>query len=373
MNGPEPADRLPLTIDWGMRMRAGRLKVELATVVFVVAAAATPLAVASAPGTFSPTGSMATPRQAPFAATMADGRVLVGGGFDGSYVTSAEIYSPATGTFTPTGSLGRARAYAAAAPLPDGRVLIAGGYNPTDTRLDTATVFKPTLNGGVGDFSSAGIGTMSTSREGPIAAPLPDGRVLVAGGRSNGNVTQRSAEIFDPATNAFTPVLGGGQMVVGRENAAAATLPDGRVLIAGGTDTTTEATATAEVFDPATDKFTAVRSMSTPRNGPGAAALPDGRVLVAGGQDTSFAQLRTAEIFDPATNTFSSAGVGTMAVERQFPAMAPLPDGRALVAGAGASALSRRAQTSSPSPRGLRSSSSCAVRSSFSPPRSPER
>jgi hypothetical protein len=312
------------------------MNVKLATAfvaLAVAAAAAAPLAVAGAPGTFSPTGSMATARQAPFAGTLADGRVLVGGGFDGSYLTSAEIYSPATGTFTPTGSLGHARAYAAAAPLPDGRVLIAGGYNPTDTRLDTATVFIPTLNGGVGDFSAAGIGTMSTSREGPIAAPLPDGRVLVAGGRSNGNVTQRSAETFDPATNAFTPVPGGNQLVVGREDAAAAPLPDGRVLIAGGTDTSITATATAEVFDPVTDKFSAVGSMSTPRNGPGAAPLPDGRVLVAGGQDTSFKQLSSAEIFDPATNAFTSAGVGGMTVERQFPSTAPLPDGRVLVAG----------------------------------------
>jgi Kelch motif len=310
------------------------MNVKLATAfVALAAAAAAPLSLASAPGTFSPTGSMATARQAPFGATMADGRVLVGSGFDGSYLTSAEIYSPAAGSFAPTGSLGHARENAAAAPLPDGRVLVAGGYNPTDTRLDTATVFKPTLNGGVGDFSAAGIGTMSTSREGPIAAPLPDGRVLVAGGRSNSNVNQTSAEIFDPGTNAFTPVPGGNHMVVGREFAAAAPLADGRVLIAGGLDNTVGATATAEVFDPANNTFSAVGSMSVPRNGPGAAPLPDGRVLVAGGQDTSFAQLSSAEIFDPATNSFSSAGVGTMSVERQFPATAPLQDGRVLVAG----------------------------------------
>ena len=318
-------------------MRARRVKVKLATVFFLAFAVANAsLALANAPGTFSPTGSMATARQGAFAAPLADGRVLVGGGFgdtSGTYLTSAEIYSPATGAFAPTGSLGRARSYAAAAPLPDGRVLIAGGYNPTDTRLDTATVFKPTLNGGVGDFSSAGIGSMSTSREGPIAAPLPDGRVLVAGGRSNSNVNQRSAEIFDPATNAFTPVPGGNQMITGRQFGAAAPLPDGRILIAGGIDNAGTATAAAEVFDPATDTFSAVGSMTTPRNGPGAAPLPDGRVLVAGGQDTSFAQLPTAEIFDPATNSFSSAGVGTMTDERQFPATAPLPDGRALVAG----------------------------------------
>jgi hypothetical protein len=308
----------------------------LASVVFALACAAAPLAVASPPGAFSPTGSMATARQGAFAGTLADGRVLVGGGFGGTagdYLTSAEIFSPTTGAFTPTGSLGHARYDAAAAPLPDGRVLVAGGYNPTDTRLDTATVFKPTLNGGVGDFSSAGIGKMATSRQGPVAAPLPDGRVLVAGGRSNSNINQRSAEIFNPATNSFTPVPGGNQMVVGREFAAAAPLPDGRVLIAGGLDNTVTATASAEVFDPATNRFSAVGSMATPRNGPGAAPLPDGRVLVAGGQDTSFKQLSSAEIFDPATNSFSSAGVGAMSDERQFPAVAPLQDGRILLAG----------------------------------------
>jgi hypothetical protein len=312
------------------------VKVELATLLLAFALVPAPLATANASGSFSPTGSLAVARQAAFSAPLADGRVLVGGGFgdvSGTYLKSAEIFTPATGTFAPTGSLGRARDGAAAALLPDGRVLVVGGFNQTDTRLDTATVFIPSLNGGVGDFSNAGIGTMSTSRQGPVAAPLPDGRVLVAGGRSNSNSNQRSAEIFDPATNAFTPVPGGNQMITGREFGAAAPLPDGRILIAGGLDNTVTATAKAEVFNPATNTFTAVGSMSTPRNGPGAAPLPDGRVLVAGGQDTSFKQLSSAEIFDPATNSFSSAGVGALTDERQFPSTAPLQNGQVLFAG----------------------------------------
>ena len=47
--------------------------------------------------------------------------------------------------------------------------------------------------------------------------------------------------------------------------------------------------------------------MSTIRDDAMAAALPDGRVLVAGGYNGSSTTLDTAEIFDPKTNSFSSA------------------------------------------------------------------
>jgi hypothetical protein len=86
--------------------------------------------------------------------------------------------------------------------------------------------------------------------------------------------------------------------------------------------------------------------MSVPRDDPAAAPLPDGRALVAGGfYDFLFrgcGPVTTApddfpgpdaEVFDPATNTFSSEGIGAMFVRRSGAAAAPLPDGRVLVAG----------------------------------------
>src|SRR4029077_11301612 len=92
--------------------------------------------------------------------------------------------SAGAGSFGPTGSMGTARYAAAAAPLSDGRVLVAGGFYDDglgDHYLASAEIFNPATN----SFSSAGIGAMSVARHGAVAAPLSDGRVLIAGGDYN--------------------------------------------------------------------------------------------------------------------------------------------------------------------------------------------
>jgi Ca2+-binding RTX toxin-like protein len=294
-----------------------------------------PQASAAGPGFFSPTGSMSDQRYGAAAAPLPDGRVLVTGGLysDGIHVrqqNSAELFNPATGTFSSAGigSMSVTRGNPAAAPLPDGRVLVAGGSHfDFGEQHASAEVFNPAT----GTFSSAGIGSMSVPRVSPAAAPLPDGRVLVAGGYYFSGTNYHlfsSAEVFDPATNSFSSA-GIGSMSVPRVDAVAAPLADGRVLVAGGSDG-----RTAEVFDPATNSFSSagIGSMTVPRFGAAAAPLADGRVLVAGGYDGS-GYLSSAEVFDPATNSFSSAGIGSMCVPRSAADAAPLPGGRVLVAG----------------------------------------
>ena len=94
-------------------------------------------------GTFSPTGSMSAVRAGETATLLHDGRVLFAGGYncapagaDGIWA-SAELYDPATGTFSPTGSMAAPRQQHTATLLADGRVLIAGGLSgpgPRDGR-----------------------------------------------------------------------------------------------------------------------------------------------------------------------------------------------------------------------------------------------
>ena len=225
------------------------------------------------------------------------------------------------------GSMTTAREGAVAAPLPDGDVLIAGGSN--GGVLSSAELFDPASD----TFSSAGVGSMGTARASAAAAPLPDGRVLIAGGILDGFILS-SVELFDPASNTFSSA-GVGPMTAPRYGAVAAPLPDGRVLIAGGV-ADGAVVASAELFDPATSTFSSagVGSMSTARHLAAAAPLPDGRVLIAGGLSASGGSvLSSAELFDPASNTFSSAGVGPMITRRQGPVAAPLANGKVLIAG----------------------------------------
>ncbi|HEX3294647.1 MAG TPA: kelch repeat-containing protein [Solirubrobacterales bacterium] len=287
-------------------------------------------------GSFGATGAMGTARYGAAAAPLPDGRVLVAGGYNdeggGHYLASAEAFNPSTNAFSSTGigAMSTARRGAVAAPLPDGRVLVAGGSydDGTEHSLASAEVFNPAT----GAFTP--VSSMTVARVRAAAAPLPDGRVLVAGG-NNGSTRLLSAEVFTPSTGAFTPV---NDMTADRAREAAAPLPDGRVLVAGGAaGANGAALQSAEVFNPATKSFSSagIGAMGTARRAPAAAPLPDGRVLVAGGSNGDFGEhyLSSAEVFNPSTNSFSSVGIGAMGTARTGAVAAPLPDGRVLLAG----------------------------------------
>jgi hypothetical protein len=195
-----------------------------------------------------PQTQMHTPRESAFAAPLADGRVLVGGGRDNEALRSAEIFDPTTDDFTTIESMESTREGAAAAPLPDGDVLVAGGVNNLGNVLASVEIYDPTT----GEFAEPPE-SMGTPRVGAVASPLPDGKVLIAGGVSSGTTVLRSAEIFDPVTREFTPLpeTGTSQLTIARANSAATLVPDGRVLILGGTHDTTDALKSAEVFESA--------------------------------------------------------------------------------------------------------------------------
>ncbi len=163
---------------------------------------------------------------------------------------------------------------------------------------------------------------MTIARFGHTLTLLPNGKVLVAGGFNNW--TTADAEVYDPATGHWTPT---GSITTARYAHTATLLPNGKVLVAGGRDYFNHF-ATAEIYDPVSETWTAMTGlMQATRAYHCATLLPNGKVLVDGGWG-SF-DLPSAELYDPAADTWNPTG--SMAVHGGTgPTATLLQDGRVL-------------------------------------------
>jgi hypothetical protein len=117
-----------------------------------------------------------------------DGKVLLVQSNDLALPDDAEIYDPAARTFTHIGSTSQPHEFSTAARLPDGTVLIAGGRMPGNGNRGTELYVPAT-----GTFAFAG--DMTTGRQQHTATLLPDGTVLIVGGYGGSSATA-SAEIY---------------------------------------------------------------------------------------------------------------------------------------------------------------------------------
>jgi hypothetical protein len=218
-------------------------------------------------------------------------------------------------------------------------VLNIGGRECDDASA-TCAAFKPKTTGGVRqdsveysafkNWDTIGSG-MLTARVFHSATNLPDGTILVAGG-SNGPNVLRSAEIYSPTTrtSAFTRQ----PMHDVRDLHTATLLPNGRVLIAGGfttNATSTGSTSTSEIYYPDTQVFLRAGSMNQARSNHSAAAMPDGSVMVAGGFGPNDVITNTAEIFYSTAMAWRAAPV--MPSARALNTATTLRDGRIMLAG----------------------------------------
>jgi hypothetical protein len=167
-----------------------------------------------------------------------------------------------------------------------------------------------------------------SARFAPTATGLRSSAITLSD-NAPGNTQSVAVSGYGGGPNAWVPV---GSLTTPRDDFSATLLPSGKVLVAGGETVITNPVASAELYDPATRRFSATGSLHTARAEAAAALLPDGKVLVAGGRGANFAPLASAELYDPATGTWTSttpmnaAGSGPATV---------LPDGSVLVAGIG--------------------------------------
>jgi hypothetical protein len=200
-----------------------------------------------------PKAELAFPRYAHTATRLTDelgAAVLIAGGLadNGLPVAQAELYKPLAEGFSMqfTAQMVVPRYGHQATRLPDGSVLIVGGLtiDPLDTTktpvpVDTIEVFSPLDASFVTFPNGANQGKLDATAGliGLSATALPDGRVLLAGGRRTVDgppLTNVFIARLDPV-DGDVDVVATDRLAVPRTNHQATLLCDGTVLVAGGT------------------------------------------------------------------------------------------------------------------------------------------
>ncbi|MCK5944523.1 MAG: hypothetical protein KAI24_21220, partial [Planctomycetes bacterium] len=293
-----------------------------------------------------------------------DGRVLFTGGLDlagGQPTAAAAIYDPATGTTTNL-TMNQARAGHGASQLGNGLVLIPGGLESFDL-ADPLSLFGSILNStelfdpATGTFSPGP--NMLEARALHTSTTLSNGQALVAGGLSvlpivNLPTVSSTAYLFNPASGnfGFPSLFSGGRLLH-----SAVALDNGKVLLCGGlsvdltvflqtgniADIVIGTREDCVVYTPGFfGSFQTVPGMQVGRAGAALAPLPNGGALIAGGFQLSIdvqnggfvaAATETADLFSQGPNAI--APTGSMSAPRLFPLAVDLPDGTVMVVGGG--------------------------------------
>jgi hypothetical protein len=342
----------------------------------------------------TPTSVMAYPRVYATATLLNDGRVLIAGGSDAnaglvhSITNTAEIFDPATETFSlVSATMSWPRVNHCAVTLADGHILLIGGwatwdgiswndagppnldeFDPVASSFTSHSITGPLPNSDSNGETRPECFPLSedrvfinTDRSGPMlldtvswttreiqlsgvsadykavyssAAQTPDGKVWIAGGQVSEleNITLSDIVRFDPANENASII---GHLLQARTYAGILSFPDNSIEVYGGAacdatgtkcqglssvELVTSAGAASTIGDLPSEKFEFTPVM-----------LQNGKSLQVGGSDVNGLAVETQYVFDEISHT--AGATGNMIEKRRGYAITPLNTGRILIAG----------------------------------------
>jgi Domain of unknown function (DUF1929) len=227
------------------------------------------------------------------AITLGTGEILtVGGLIDNTPNKLPQVWSSASSYRNLTGAVRSVEFYPSLFTAPNGKVFRAG---PEQQSLWLTP-------DGIGSWSNGPARKFGRRKYGPCAMFAPGRIIAIGGGLKTAGDPTNTAEVID--LNAASPAWQfTGSMQYARRHANAVVLPDGTVLVVGGTSKGTNNAAgrvlVPELWNSETGQWTPMASMKKPRLYHSTAMLlPDGRVI-AGGGGRSGTSYPNCEIFSP--------------------------------------------------------------------------
>jgi hypothetical protein len=265
-------------------------------------------------------------------AFLPDGKLLVAGGHNGSDnvgTTTTNLFDFNSNSWTlSTFTMNQGRWYPTVTTLGNGELAVVSGQIDTVLKLNTIPeVWQTNAGGGWRQLTSAALSQALY----PWMFLAPNGQVFDAGP----DFAARYLDTTETGTWTWVRAHVYGNV---RDYGSAVMYDPGKVLVMGGDDPPTNTVESIDL-NAATPIWQSVAPMAYARRQMNATLLPDGKVMVTGGSssggfnDASLAVL-PAEIWDPATGSWSA--MASMQVLRMYHSVALLlPDGRVVTAGGG--------------------------------------